>query len=211
MSSFAALATAAACQTTGNVARAASELVEIPALQGKGYGKPATIYPDYTLTNTGLQYKDLRIGSGPTVAVGDKILIDWDAYTIGYYGRIVQAKNLAKGGSFEGNDEGFLRFTVGSANEVIPGLQEGVQGMTVGGIRRIIVPPGPLSYPSDTGFKNIGPKPSSFSGKRTLDFVMCNQGAIDKTLLFDIEILGVGDRARALRAEGTWLVTPSAK
>jgi hypothetical protein len=77
--------------------------------------------------------------------------------------------------------------------------------MRVGGIRRFVVPPGPLNYPAD-GFKRIGPRPSSFSGRRTLDFVMVNTGAIDKTLLFDVEILGVGDKAKATRAAGTWVV-----
>ena len=27
--------------------------------------------------------------------------VDWDGYTIGYYGRIFEARNKAKGGSFE--------------------------------------------------------------------------------------------------------------
>ena len=118
-------------------------------------------------------------------------------------------------------------------------LQEPLVGMRVGGIRRFVVPPGPLNYPSD-GFKRVGPTPSTFSGKRTLDFVMVNTGAIDKTMLFDVEILGglshptpfsplprargrgaargmaeewerggdagVGDKARAKRAPGTWVV-----
>jgi hypothetical protein len=29
------------------------------------------------------------------------VQIDWDGYTIGYYGRIFEARNKAKGGSFE--------------------------------------------------------------------------------------------------------------
>jgi hypothetical protein len=72
----------------------------------------------------------------------------------------------------------------------IQGIEEALEGMSVGGIRRLIVPAGPLSYPEDTGFKKIGPVPNSFSGRRTLDFVMVNAGGIDKTLLMDIELLG---------------------
>ena len=37
------------------------------------------------------------------------------------------------------------------------------------------------------------PSPTTFSGKRALDFVLKNQGMIDKTLLFDIELLKVQD------------------
>lgn len=29
------------------------------------------------------------------------VQVDWDGYTIGYYGRIFEARNKAKGGSFE--------------------------------------------------------------------------------------------------------------
>jgi hypothetical protein len=29
------------------------------------------------------------------------IQVDWDGYTIGYYGRIFEARNKTKGGSFE--------------------------------------------------------------------------------------------------------------
>mmetsp|Transcript_9837 Transcript_9837/g.11363 ORF Transcript_9837/g.11363 Transcript_9837/m.11363 type:complete len:284 (+) Transcript_9837:77-928(+) len=183
----------------------ASDFVSMPALKGLDYGKPQTIYPDYTLTESGLQFKDFREGEGEVASEGDQVVVDWDGYTIGYYGRIVQAKNLSKGGAFEGNDGEYLSFTIGS-HQVIEGFEEAVTGMKAGTIRRIIVPPGKLSYPEDTGFKTIGPVPGSFSGKRTLDFVMVNEGAIDKTLLFDIELLGVGKNAKARRAPGKWLV-----
>jgi len=189
---------------------ASADVVEMPALRGRGYGKPTTIYPDYVLTDSGLQYKDLREGLGAVAHMGDKVVVDWDGYTIGYYGRVIQAKNLAKGGAFQGNEEGWLRFTVGGG-EVIPGIEEAIVGMREGSIRRILIPPGPLSYPEDTGFKTIGPVPSTFSGRRTLDFVVVNAGAIDKTLLFDIELLGVGPNAKTRRAEGNWLIDQQGK
>mmetsp|Transcript_9142 Transcript_9142/g.17103 ORF Transcript_9142/g.17103 Transcript_9142/m.17103 type:complete len:274 (+) Transcript_9142:169-990(+) len=185
---------------------ALSEMVDMPSLRGTGIGKSVTIYPDYVLKDNGLQYKDLRVGQGQLLQKGDKVLVDWDAFTIGYYGRIVQAKNLTKGGDYEGSEnQGFLRFTMG-ADEMIPGFQDAMEGMQIGGIRRVVVPPGPLNYPTDTGFKKIGPVPTAFGGKRTLDFVTRNEGAIDKTLLFDIELLGIGDGARAKRQPGTWVV-----
>jgi len=54
---------------------------------------------------------------------------------------------------------------------------------------RIIVPPD-LGYP-DSDYNKLGPKPTTFSGQRALDFVLRNQGLIDKTLLFDIELLKI--------------------
>lgn len=166
----------------------ASEFADMPALRGKDYGKTKMKYPDYTETESGLQYKDLRIGEGPSPKVGDTVVVDWDGYTIGYYGRIFEARNKTKGGSFEGDDKDFFKFRLGS-QEVIQAFEEAVAGMTLGGIRRIIVPP-ELGYP-ENDFNKRGPRPTTFSGQRALDFVLRNQGLIDKTLLFDIELLKI--------------------
>ena len=50
---------------------------------GKDYGKRRTKYPDFAMTDTGLQYQDLREGSGRIVEKGDRVTVDWDGYTIG--------------------------------------------------------------------------------------------------------------------------------
>ncbi|XP_073295232.1 peptidyl-prolyl cis-trans isomerase FKBP19, chloroplastic isoform X1 [Primulina huaijiensis] len=160
----------------------------VPALRGKDYGKTKMRYPDYTETNSGLQYKDLRLGSGPSPKTGEIVVVDWDGYTIGYYGRIFEARNKTKGGSFVGEDKEFYKFRLGT-REVIPAFEEAVSSMALGGIRRIIVPP-ELGYP-DNDFNKQGPRPTTFSGQRALDFVLRNQGLIDKTLLFDIELLKI--------------------
>ncbi|KAI3410873.1 Peptidylprolyl isomerase [Psidium guajava] len=166
----------------------ASGFADMPAIRGKDYGKTKMRYPDYVETDSGLQYKDLRLGDGPTPKVGETVVVDWDGYTIGYYGRIFEARNKTKGGSFEGNDKDFFKFKIGS-REVIPAFEEAVAGMALGGVRRIIVPP-ELGYP-ENDFNKSGPKPTTFSGQRALDFVLRNQGLIDKTLLFDIELLKI--------------------
>ncbi|OIT33766.1 PREDICTED: peptidyl-prolyl cis-trans isomerase FKBP19, chloroplastic [Nicotiana attenuata] len=166
----------------------AAEFADMPALRGKDYGKSKMRYPDYNETQSGLQYKDLRVGSGPTPKIGETVVVDWDGYTIGYYGRIFEARNKTKGGSFEGDDKDFFKFRVGS-QEVIPAFEEAITGMAIGGIRRIIVPP-ELGYP-DNDYNKKGPRPTTFSGQRALDFVLRNQGLIDKTLLFDIELLKI--------------------
>lgn len=73
--------------------------------------------------------------------------------------------------------------------QVIPAIEEAVSTMKEGGIRRIIVPV-ELGYP-DNDFNKQGPAPTTFSGKRALEFVLKNQGMIDKTLLFDISLVAV--------------------
>lgn len=165
-----------------------SSFADMPALRGKDYGKSRMKYPDYTETESGLQYKDLRTGSGDTPKPGETVVVDWDGFTIGYYGRIFEARNRTKGGSFEGNEKNFFRWQVGS-NQVIPAFEEAILGMQPGGVRRIIVPP-ELGYPNND-MNRAGPKPTTFSGQRALDFVLRNQGLIDKTLLFDIELMRV--------------------
>ncbi|KAE8696630.1 Peptidyl-prolyl cis-trans isomerase FKBP19 [Hibiscus syriacus] len=172
----------------GTAMAASSGFTDMPALRGKDYGKTKMRYPDYTETESGLQYKDLRVGDGPTPNMGDTVVVDWDGYTIGYYGRIFEARNKSKGGSFVGDDKDFFKFRLGS-QEVIPAFEEAVSGMTLGGVRRIIVPP-ELGYP-DNDYNKSAPKPTTFSGQRALDFVLRNQGLIDKTLLFDIELLKI--------------------
>lgn len=160
----------------------------VPALRGKDYGKSKMSYPDYVQTSSGLQYKDLREGAGPNPREGDQVVVDWAGYTIGYYGRIFEARNKAKGGSFEGNEKDYFKFKLGG-NQVILAFEEAIKTMRVGGIRRIIVP-SDLGYPNND-YNAKGPKPATFSGQRALDFVLRNQGLIDKTLLFDIELLKV--------------------
>ncbi|CAI8591685.1 unnamed protein product [Vicia faba] len=166
----------------------ASEFADMPALRGKDYGKTKMRYPDYVETESGLQYKDLRPGNGPKPKKGEIVVVDWDGYTIGYYGRIFEARNKTKGGSFEGDDKAFFKFRIGS-QEVIPAFEEAVSGMSLGGVRRIIVPP-ELGYP-ENDYNKSGPRPMTFSGQRALDFVLKNQGLIDKTLLFDIELMKI--------------------
>lgn len=160
----------------------------MPALENKDYGKPRMTYSDYTTTSSGLQYQDLKEGTGPSPQRGQTAVVDWSGVTIGYYGRPFEARNKAKGGAFTGDEKEFFRFAVGKG-QVIPGFDEAVASMKVGGIRRIIVPV-ELGYPNND-FKKVGPSPTTFSGKRALDFVLKNQGMIDKTLLFDIELLKV--------------------
>ena len=148
-----------------------------------------------------------------------------------YYGRPFEARNKAKGGAFTGDEKEYLRFVLGDGS-AIGAFDEAIIGMRAGGIRRIVVSPGPLFYPLDKPRSKL-PRPSTFSGERALYFVLENQGAcaaraclvslpstvivcryrcslrvmrhrgllrrhtcaglIDKTLLFDIELIRLDD------------------
>jgi hypothetical protein len=176
---------------------------------------PCDDYPGYARTSAGLLYKEIRYGEGAPVAKGKEVVVDWDGHTF-YLSHVIQARNLPKGGDFTGeNEEAFLRFTPGSDQEptVIPAFEECVKDMRVGGIRRIIVRPGELSYPGTLTRRGgrfdegMGPVPNSLSGRRALEFVLRNTANVDKSLLFDVEILAVaGDETKKglQRGPGKW-------
>ena len=176
----------------------ASDKTYMPALssaQTEAYGKPKLKYPDFVTSPSGLQYKDAKIGSGPRAEASDRVVLSWEGYTIGYYGRPFEKTGGPKGSAFD-QDQDYYRFVIGK-HTVIPALEEGMVGMQVGGVRQFVIPP-ELGYPeSDRGHDRVGPKPSTFSGQRALDFVLTNQGMIDKTILINAELKRidkVGDR-----------------
>jgi len=79
---------------------------------------------------------DVRVGTGAEANTGRAVTVNY----AGYLYSATAAEN--KGTRF---DSGVLPFTVGSG--VIPGFSQGVIGMRVGGIRRVIIPPS-LGYGS---------------------------------------------------------------
>ncbi len=88
-----------------------------------------------TKTASGLYFRDLTLGAGATVLVGKRVSIHY----VGW---------LANGTQFDANQPGSnpFQFTVGTG-QVIPGFDEGVRGMAVGGRRQLIIPPS-LGYGS---------------------------------------------------------------
>eukprot|EP00903_Cladosiphon_okamuranus_P011659 g10967.t1 len=155
----------------------------------KSFAKPRIRYADFKNLDNGLQYKDAKIGAGRAASEGDRVVFDWDGYTIGYNGNLFETSRGPKGGDFDKEKDSY-RFVVGQGN-IIPGLDEGIKGMQAGGVRQIVVPP-EMGYPDDDRkHERVGPKPSTFSGYRALDFVLSNPGYIDKTLLFTVRVIRV--------------------
>ena len=73
---------------------------------------------------------DVRVGTGAEATTGRVVQVNYS----GYLYSATAAEN--KGTPF---DAGSFPFTVGTG--VIPGFSQGVVGMRVGGIRRVIIPP----------------------------------------------------------------------
>lgn len=100
-------------------------------------------------TASGLKYTDTVVGKGDAVKTGDTV-------SVHYTGTFTDGKKFD---SSKDRNEPF-QFTVG-ARSVIPGWDEGLVGMKVGGTRKLVVPP-QLGY----GPNDYGPIP----GNSTLHF-----------------------------------------
>jgi FKBP-type peptidyl-prolyl cis-trans isomerase FkpA len=85
-------------------------------------------------TPSGLKYQDLVVGNGPMAEDGTPVIVNYTGW-------------LTDGTKFDSSyDPGRqpLSFTIG-AGHVIRGWDEGVNGMRVGGKRKLTIPPG-LAY-----------------------------------------------------------------
>lgn len=79
-------------------------------------------------TASGLQYEEVKIGSGATAKAGNLVSVHYTGW-------------LADGKKFDSSkdrNEPF-EFNLG-AGQVIKGWDEGVQGMQVGGVRKLTIP-----------------------------------------------------------------------
>lgn len=80
-------------------------------------------------TETGLQIEEIRLGQGDTASSGQFVSVHYTGW-------------LTNGSKFDSSkDRGEpFEFPLGQRN-VIAGWDEGVQGMRVGGIRKLTIPP----------------------------------------------------------------------
>jgi len=108
-------------------------------------------------TPTGLRYTDLNCGGGAEVIGGTTA-------TVHYVGELEDG-TIFDSSRRRGEPFSFLL----GAGKVIPGWDEGVAGMQIGGLRRLVVPPD-LAY-GEAGFPPTIPK--------------------DATLTFEVELLEV--------------------
>jgi FKBP-type peptidyl-prolyl cis-trans isomerase FkpA len=113
-------------------------------------------------TDSGLQYEDIKPGAGAEASAGNQVSVHYTGW--------LQNADGSAGAKFDSskdrNDP--FGFPLG-AGHVIRGWDEGVQGMKVGGVRKLIIPAS-IGY----GARGAG-------------------GVIppNATLIFEVELLGV--------------------
>jgi FKBP-type peptidyl-prolyl cis-trans isomerase len=95
-------------------------------------GGPTKVAGDGTKTSSGLQYWDIKEGTGRTAEKGQRVKVHYTGW-------------LTNGKKFDSSVGGQpFGFRIGSG-EVIKGWEEGVTGMKVGGKRQLRIPPS-LAY-----------------------------------------------------------------
>ena len=109
----------------------ATLMFEVELLGVSGGSEPLVL--DLSQTGSGLQYHDAVVGDGTVAAAGKRVTVHYTGwlYKDGQRGRKFDS-------SKDRNDP--FRFNLGGG-EVIPGWDEGVQGMAVGGRRWLVIPP----------------------------------------------------------------------
>ncbi|MCW8889952.1 MAG: FKBP-type peptidyl-prolyl cis-trans isomerase [Sedimenticola sp.] len=81
------------------------------------------------MTDSGLKYDDLVEGEGATAAAGQRVVVHYTGW-------------LTDGSKFDSSLDRNDPFTFGlGQGQVIRGWDEGVQGMKVGGKRKLTIPP----------------------------------------------------------------------
>jgi len=126
-------------------------------IQKRNQNKVVTGGGNMITTQSGLQYQDLVVGAGAEAVAGKSV-------TVHYTG------TLQDGSQFDSSVDRNQPFSfILGAGQVIPGWDEGVAGMKVGGKRKLVIPPG-LAYGAQ-GYPPVIPA--------------------NATLTFDVELLEV--------------------
>ena len=104
---------------------------------------PTKVTGDGVKTESGLQYWDIRVGTGSVANDGDHVKVHYTGW-------------FTDGKKFDSSVDAHqpYSFTLGRG-DVIKGWDEGVTGMKVGGKRQLRIPP-ELAY-GDAGYKKIVP------------------------------------------------------
>ena len=131
--------------------------VSAMAAQEQASAKGKTVAARTVTTASGLKYVDVKIGSGALPVKGKQVKVHYTG-------------TLENGTKFDSSVDRKEPFTfVIGVGQVIPGWDEGVMGMKVGGKRKLIIP-SKLGYGSRGAGGDIPP---------------------NATLLFDVELLDV--------------------
>jgi FKBP-type peptidyl-prolyl cis-trans isomerase FkpA len=125
--------------------------LSVAACDQNGGGSPT----DPSQVNVEFSFSDLTVGTGAEAVAGSRVVIAYELWLYNPAG--TASKGTRVGGSADPNSGGPFPFTIG-AGSAIPGVDQGIRGMRVGGKRRIYMPPS-MAYGS-SGQGSIPPNAS---------------------------------------------------
>ncbi len=151
--------TAAVQASATSVAQAVSTAYAGSPTPSAGPASPPVVTLPATKTKDGLQYIDIKVGTGAEAKTGSTVLAEYSGW--------IQSTGKKFDSSFDHAGQPIEVTPLGTA-QIIPGWNEGLIGMKVGGTRRLIIPPS-LAY----GSQAQGPIPAN------------------ATLIFDVTVVSV--------------------
>ncbi len=143
------------------------------------YENAPVVNTEKILLRSGVSVQDLREGDGEEITEGKRVNIQW----------VLKRSNGYFIDSSSNNDGVPFIFIVGGKTnpEAIAGLDEGIRGMRVGGIRRIIIPPS-LAFVKGLDDGMPGPIPMGFGPKQRVRRVMENRMDVpDESFMIDVK------------------------
>ena len=147
--------------------------------------------------DSGVTYRDLAEGTAAdgVAEEGKRVNIQWSLKRSNGYS--IDSSALNDGVPFifvvgaDGKQQQQLQTQTTTAMVAIPGLDEGIRGMKVGGIRRVVVPPS-LAYVGGLESNSPGPVPPGFGPKQRIKRVMENRMDVpDESFLLDVKLTRV--------------------
>ncbi len=154
----------------------------VPSESNAMYENAPLPVSDIVRLPSGVTYQDLRQGDGEVVSEGKRVNIQWSLKRSNGYIIDSSANNDGVPFIFVVGGDG----TVGGTR-AIQGLDEGIRGMKVGGIRRIVMPPS-LAFVEGVEDGMPGPIPVGFGPKQRVQRVMKLRADVpDESFLLDVK------------------------
>eukprot|EP00980_Cylindrotheca_fusiformis_P008243 scaffold1736_cov127-Cylindrotheca_fusiformis.AAC.57 len=150
-------------QSVGSQLVAGTLLFQLPGMVEALYENAPIVDSVPTRLASGVSIQDLRPGDGEIIKEGTRVNVQW----------VLKRSNGYSIDSSANNDGVPFIFVVGATegNRAIAGLDEGIRGLRVGGIRRIVIPPG-LAYTEGLESGKPGPIPPDFGPRQRINRVM---------------------------------------
>jgi FKBP-type peptidyl-prolyl cis-trans isomerase len=134
------------------------EALELRRVMQQPAGAPEAVKKTAVKLPSGVTYFDYVDGEGAEVQEGKTVQFQWVLRrSNGYF--VDASSNYG--------DEPFI-YKVGNTKKVIKGVDEGIRGMRVGGVRRMNIPPN-MAFVSGVGDDKPGPMPAGFGPRRQIE------------------------------------------